>query len=188
MSVQYARHYRFTVDEYQRLAAEGFIAPDARVELIDGEIIEMSPIGSHHNAVVDRIAEEFVRRLAGTAISRVQGSIRLNDLRSPQPDIAVLKRSDDYYASGLPTPPDVLLIVEVADTSLTYDRDEKAALYSQNGIVEYWLVDLVQDQVLVHRDPSPTGYASVETRHRNSGDWASLVLPSLVVSAERLLG
>ena len=187
MSVQFARHYRFTVDQYQRLAAEGFIAPNARVELIDGEIIEMSPIGSHHNAAVDRIAERFIRRLAGKAIVRVQGSIRLNDLRAPQPDIALLRPTDDYYASGLPTPADVLLLVEVADTSLTYDRDAKSALYSQNGIGEYWLVDLVQDQVLVHRDPSPSGYRSVEVRRR--GDkWAPLALPSLVVSADLLLG
>jgi Uma2 family endonuclease len=187
MPVQYARHYRFTVDQYQRLAAQGFIAQDARVELIDGEIVEMSPIGSRHNAAVDRIGEDFVRRLAGLAMTRVQGSIRLNDLRAPQPDIAVLKIVPDYYASGLPTPEDILLLVEVADTSLTYDRDAKAALYSQNGIGDYWLVDLVQDQVLVHRGPSTTGYQSIVVRRRGD-EWAPLALPSLTVTAELLLG
>ena len=188
MPVQLARHYRFTVDQYQRLAAEGFIARDARVELIDGEIIEMTPIGSHHNAAVDRAARFFFSNVAaGAAVVRVQGSIRLNDLRAPQPDIALLRPTDDYYASGLPTPADLLLLVEVADTSLTYDRDAKAALYSQNGIAEYWLVDLVQDQVLIHRGPSPTGYESIETRRRGD-ELAPLALPSLVVSTDLLLG
>lgn len=188
MSVQLAQHYRFTVDQYQRLAAEGFIAPDARVELIDGEIIEMSPIGSRHNTVVDRLARFFFTCLAEReAIIRVQGSIRLNDALAPQPDIALLQPREDGYETALPTPAEVLLLVEVSDTSLSYDRHTKVARYAQNGIGEYWLVDLVQNQTVVHRSASPLGYRAVESKRQHES-WTALALPGLLISGKDIFG
>lgn len=182
------RPWRFTVDDYYKLARAGILGEDDRVELIDGEIIDMTPIGSRHAAHVRQLVAVLGQRLGGAALLAVQDPLRLSDGTEPQPDIMLLRTRADFYADAHPTPADVLLLIELADTSLTYDHDAKSALYSESGIREYWLVDLVQDQVLVHRDPSPTGYGSVETWHRGSGDWASLALPSLTVSAQLLLG
>ncbi len=187
MAVQYARHYRFTVEQYQRLAHEGYIDPHARVELIDGEIVEMSPIGDRHNAVVDGIAELLYRQLGATVNIRIQGSIRLTQDLAPQPDVAVMRRREDRYASGLPRPEDILLIIEVADSSLVYDRDEKALRYARYGIIEYWLVDLTQNVVLVHTDPTPEGYRSIEIRRRDDS-WTPRSLPSLTVGGKDIFG
>lgn len=188
MSVQFARHYRFTVDQYQKMAAEGYIDADARVELIDGEVVEMSPIGSRHNSVVDRLARLFFDRLsAQDAVIRVQGSIRLNDVIAPQPDLALLRPQAGIYDATLPTPADVLLIVEVADTSLAFDRDTKAAQYAANGIGEYWLVDIVQAQVVVHRSPSALGYHSVVVNGVGD-DCAPNAFPGLTIAHHAIFG
>ncbi|CAN5786097.1 Uma2 family endonuclease [soil metagenome] len=187
MAVQHARHFRFTVEQYRRLAHEGYIAPDARVELIDGEIVEMSPIGERHNAVVDGITELLFERLGATVSLRIQGSIRLSEELAPHPDVAVMRRRNDRYASGLPRPKDILLIIEVADSSLVFDRDEKALRYARYGIVEYWLVDLTQNVVLVHTDPTPEGYRSIEIRRRDDS-WTPRSLPSLTVSGKDIFG
>lgn len=187
MAVQFAQHYRFTAEEYTRMAAEGIIPPDARVELIDGEIVEMSPIGSRHNAFVDRLNRLLARKLGDAAIVRVQGSVQLDERVMPQPDFAVLRPRDDFYEDALPGPADVRLLVEVADTSLVYDRSEKARLYARYGIPEYWLLDLVQNSVLVHTEPGPTGYQHVEIRNRSDA-WASRSVPELEVSGHDILG
>jgi Uma2 family endonuclease len=187
MAVQFAQHYRFTADEYTRMAAEGIIPADARVELIEGEIIEMSPIGSRHNAVVDRLNRVLVGRLGDAAIVRVQGSIQLGERVVPQPDFAVLRSRDDFYVDTLPGPADVLLLVEVADSSLAYDRSEKSRLYARYGIPEYWLLDLVQNTVLVHTEPGSAGYQHVEIRSRGE-TWNSHSLPALRVAGEEILG
>ncbi|HEV2146836.1 MAG TPA: Uma2 family endonuclease [Longimicrobiaceae bacterium] len=187
MAVQFAEHYRFTADEYTRMAAEGIIPPGARVELIEGEIIEMSPIGSRHNAFVDRVTRVLVGKLGDEAIVRVQGSIQLGDRVVPQPDFAVLRPRDDFYVDALPGPADVLLLVEVADSSLAYDRSEKSRLYARYGIPEYWLLDLVQNTVLVHTDPGPSTYQHVEIRNRGE-TWNSRSLPGLRVTGEEILG
>lgn len=187
MAVQFAQHYRFTADEYTRMAEEGIIPPHARVELIDGEIIEMSPIGSRHNAFVDRLTRLLVTRLGDGAIVRVQGSIRLDERVVPQPDFTVLRPRDDFYEDGLPGPGDVLLVVEVADSSLSYDRSEKSRLYGRYGIPEYWLLDLVQNSILVHTEPGPMAYQHVEIRNRDDV-WNSHSLPGLRVGGAEILG
>jgi Uma2 family endonuclease len=187
MAVQHARHFRFSVDQYQRLAQDGYLDPRARVELIDGEIIEMSPIGDRHNASVDRIAALLFRLLDATVNIRVQGSICLAENVAPQPDFAVMRARDDFYASGLPRPEDILLIIEVADSSLIYDRDEKALRYARFGIAEYWLVDLTQNMVLVHTEPTLEGYRGVEIRRRDD-TWTCQSLPSLTVSGKDIFG
>jgi len=187
MAVQFAQPYRFTADVYMRMAEQGIIPAGARVELIDGEIIEMSPIGSRHNAFVDRLTRLLVTKLGDTAIVRVQGSIRLDERVMPQPDFTVLRPRGDFYEDDLPGAADVMLLVEVADSSLSYDRSEKSRLYARYGIPEYWLLDLVQNTVLVHTEPGPMGYQHIEIRSRHDA-WNSHSLPGLRVGGPDIFG
>jgi Uma2 family endonuclease len=130
MSVQIARHY-FTADEFERMAERGVFLEDARLELVEGEIVEMSPIGKRRAACVDLLAELFRERLQRQVIVRVQNPIQLDDHSEPQPDLALLRRREDFYRDALPTPDDVLLVVEVADTSVEYDRQVKLPIYAR---------------------------------------------------------
>ena len=136
---------RFTADEYQRMGQTGILPPHDRVELIDGEIVAMSPIGTRHSAAVDRVARTLILQASDRAIVRVQGSVRLNLLTEPQPDLVLLRPRNDFYASTHPGSSDILLIIEIADTSIQYDRDVKGPLYARLGVHEYWLADLNDD-------------------------------------------
>jgi Uma2 family endonuclease len=152
-----ARH-RLSVDDYHRMAESGILGPDDRVELLEGEILDMSPIGSLHAALV-RVLARWLGSIAGDrAIVAVQDPIRLDDASEPQPDIAILKARPDCYASAHPGPEDVLLVVEVAETSLGYDLGVKVPLYARHGIPEVWVVDAVGR--IAHRflDPGAAGY------------------------------
>jgi Uma2 family endonuclease len=153
------RPHRLTVDEYYRMAEVGVLPPDARVELIDGAIIDMAPIGSRHGAAVDFLSERFFRALDGAAFVRTQGSVRLSARSEPQPDLAILRKRADRYADSHPTAADILLIVEVSDSTFEYDRNVKAELYARHGIQELWIVDV--NDVLVHvlRNPRAGEYA-----------------------------
>ena len=175
------QRHLFNVDEYYRLAEAGILAPDARVELIDGEIVEMSAIGSRHAACVDRLNVLLHDRLHGRSILRVQGPVRLNLFSEPLPDVAVLKPRPDFYASAHPGPADVLLVVEVADSSLKYDRDIKASLYSRAGIAEMWLVDLEGQVIHVFTQPSDAGYQRSATCRRGER------VPTLALGPSELL-
>lgn len=124
-----APRHRFSVDDYHRMVDAGLLGEDDRVELLEGDIIDMSPIGSRHAACVDRLTRLLTIGLSEQAIVRVQGPIRLDELSEPQPDVAVLRRRDDFYATALPGPDDVMVVVEVADTTLAVDREVKAPLY-----------------------------------------------------------
>jgi Uma2 family endonuclease len=157
---------RFTADEYHRMADVGIFNEDDRVELIEGEIVEMTPIGSRHAACVDRLNELLVQHFAGVALIRVQNPVRLSDDSEPQPDLALLRRKADFYASREPTPDDVILLVEVADTSLEYDRRVKVPLYAHSGIREVWLIGLERETVTVYQDPAPSGYRTIRTLRR----------------------
>ena len=143
----------------------GIFTEDDRVELIDGEILEMTPIGPAHAWVVDRLTELIVTRLVGKAHVRVQNPVRLDRHTEPQPDLVVARRSD-AYAARHPEPGDVLLAIEVADSPLRYDRLEKAPRYARSGVPEMWLVDVEAGAVTVHTDPGPDGYASGRVRRR----------------------
>jgi Uma2 family endonuclease len=136
----------------------GILAEDDRVELIEGEIVCMSPIGTRHSACIDRLTMLFARRLGRRAIVRVQSPITLDDQSEPQPDVTVLKPRDDFYATRHPGPKDVLLLVEVADSSLEYDRGVKVPLYARAGIQEVWTVDVIQRSIEVSRRPTLRGY------------------------------
>ena len=178
---------RFSVADYYRMVESGILHERDRVELIDGEVLEMSPIGPRHNACVDRANRVFSQRLGDRAIIRVQGSIQLDEYGVPKPDLVVMRPRRDFYASALPTPSDVLLIVEVAESSIRYDRDVKAPLYARAGIPEYWLEDLTRDVLMVYRDPAPDGDRTVRTLRRGERI-APLAFPELSVAVEELLG
>ena len=135
MSVEIARH-SFTVEEFERMGEACIFPPDARLELIEGEIVEMSPIGSPHAACVDALALLFNEIARRRFIIRVQSPVRLNDFSEPQPDVALLRWRDDFYRSAHPTPADVLLVVEVSDTTVETDRKVKVPLYARAGIPE----------------------------------------------------
>lgn len=177
---------RFTVAEYYRMAEVGILAPDERVELLDGEIIQVSPIGSRHAACVDRVNQLFIPARP-RAIVRVQGPIRLDDYSEPEPDLALLRPRADFYAMGHPGPADVFLIVEVMDTSAASDRTVKLALYARAGIAEVWLVDLNRGLVEVHRQPSAAGFGEILTFRRGQ-TVSPLAFPDLALDVDVILG
>lgn len=177
---------RFSADEYHRMAEARILREDDRVELLDGEVVEMAPIGSRHAACVTRLNATLSRRLAGRALVNVQNPIRLGEHSEPQPDIALLRTRADFYAHAHPTPEDVLLVVEVAETSEEYDREVKVPLYARWGIPEVWLVDLANQTIEVYRGASPTGYLDV----RSIGSGQPLVpqaFPDLRLTVEDVL-
>jgi Uma2 family endonuclease len=178
---------RFTADEYHRMAEAGVLRDDDRVELLDGEIVEMTPIGSRHAACVDRLNVLLHRSLAGHDIVRIQGPVRLDAHSEPQPDLSVLRSRADFYASAHPGPDDVILVVEVADASLTYDREIKVRLYARAGILETWLVDLQNEHVDVFTQPTPQGFrASREIRRGER--LTSQALPAASFLVDDMLG
>jgi Uma2 family endonuclease len=157
---------KFTTAEYYQMAEAGILRPDERVELIDGEIWTMTPIGVRHNAGVLRVSDLFYSRLGRVVQMDVQGPVRLAPSGEPEPDVMVLRRRADYYASGLPTSEDVFLLAEISDTTLDFDRDVKVPSYARNGIREVWIVNFVDDVVEVYREPTPNGYLVSEIRRR----------------------
>ena len=177
----------WTVEEYHRLIETGCLGEDEHVELIHGEIVRMAPMGSRHMATVTDTGEWFTRRTDASVIVRVQGPITMPDDSEPEPDIAIVRARADRYRSGHPRPGDVLLIIEVADTSLAYDRGGKGRLYARAGIIEYWLVDLIHSRIEVYRNPSRGKYAPKQTFRR--GDVLSpLMLPHLSIRVEVIIG
>ena len=165
MAVEITRR-AWTVDEYERMAEAGILTEDDRVELIEGEIVQMSPIGSRHAACVNRVAAWLQRKIGQDTIISVQNPIRLNDYTEPQPDIAVLRLQADFYAPAHPTPADVLLVIEVAETSLAYDRDVKLPRYAEAQIPEVWLIDLAGATVTHYAQPRNGVYADVHPAQR----------------------
>lgn len=157
-----AGHHRFTVDEYLAMGEAGILQEDARVELIDGEIIVMPPIGDPHEASTDWLTRLFVPPLIGLAIVRVQGSIRLTDGSAPQPDITLV-RERPLSAFGPYYPQDVYLVIEVADSSLAFDQGPKLARYAAAGIPEVWVANLRAREVTAYAEPSGSEYDSVRT-------------------------
>jgi Uma2 family endonuclease len=160
------QRYRFTVDEFMRMGEAGIFTGDDRVELIDGEILEMTPIGSLHAGLVSRLNELIVTRPAGKAYVGIQNPVRLDHHTEPQPDLVVARRRESFYTDRHPEPGDILLIIEVADSSLRYDRLEKVPRYGKAGVPETWLVDVDAVIVAAYTGPCPDGYANRQVRHR----------------------
>ncbi len=144
--------------DYHRMGEAGILDRAQRTELIEGRIIEMTPIGSRHADRVNRIARHFAKILPDEVVISIQNPVRLDDHSEPEPDIALLRPREKPYSEAHPGPQDVLLIIEVADSSLAYDRDVKTALYARHGIPEYWLLDLAQNRLDIFRQPNEGEY------------------------------
>jgi Uma2 family endonuclease len=165
----------------------GILTERDRVELIEGELVAMSPIGSNHSGTVNSLNRMLVVAVGDRGVVAVQNPVRLDDLSEPEPDFAVLKPREDDYRSATPRPDDVLLIIEVADTSLAYDRAVKRALYARHRLPEFWIVNLAAREVEVCRLPAGDDYQSRERVGRD-GVLEPALLPGVVIPAARLLG
>jgi Uma2 family endonuclease len=152
--------HELTIDDYYKMVEVGILRENSRVELIEGELIEMAPIGGPHMRLVNKVNAILVREVGDKAIVSPQNPVLLPNKNAPQPDFALL-RTD--YAGVLPTAADVLLVIEISDTTLTYDRDTKLAIYAAHGIPEAWLFDVGNESLTIHLDPSPQGYRRVIT-------------------------
>ena len=186
MAVAFPRK-RFTVEEYHRMGEAGILHEDDRVELIDGEIIEMSPIGKHHAACVKRLIAHLTEQIGRRAILGAQDPLQLSNYSEPQPDITVLKFREDYYAERHPIPDDTLLLIEVADTTLAYDRGVKLPRYASTGVPEVWIVNLPDDVIEVYRQPGTSGYGGTQLARRGE----VLTLPGIAnthVRVDDILG
>jgi Uma2 family endonuclease len=177
---------RFTADEYFAMADAGILREDERVELIEGEIIRMTPIGSRHAASVTVLTHLLVEQAGKQAIVRVQNPVRLGDITVPQPDVAVYRARDDYYAGAHPRPEDTLLVIEVSVSTLPYDQGKKLPLYAASGVQEVWIVDLDGDVINVYREPRGRRY-EVELQVRSGGVLTPAALPSVTLPADRIL-
>jgi Uma2 family endonuclease len=156
------RPHRLTVHDYYRMAEVGLLSPDDRTELIEGEIIDMPPIGSAHASVVTLLTRRLLRAADDSVEVRVQLPVRFMPRSEPQPDFALVRHAADAYRHGHPTPKDVLLLIEVSDSTLRYDLEVKARLYATHRIPEYWVVDLVHGRVVRHRAPARSAYGQCD--------------------------
>jgi Uma2 family endonuclease len=185
MDVMVAKR-RFTVDEYYRMAQVGILTSRDRVELIDGEVVVMTPIGSRHTGCVNSAARALTRAVGDDAIVQSQGPVRLDVYYEPEPDLALLRPRDDFYTSRHAGSGDVLLIIEIADSSIGYDRDVKAPLYAMSGIPEYWIADLNANVLWKFAVPDRSRYQRVEECRRGQSI-APQLLPACVVPVDAFL-
>ncbi len=185
-----AREYErrlLTVDEYEQMIAAGILHEDERIELLEGELVRMAPIGIPHAWVVTFLANWFLRRLPESMLVRVQDPIHIPLYSEPEPDLVIVPASLAIGRTGHPNPANILLLIEVADTSLRYDRDEKLPLYAEAGIVESWIFDLPGQRILVHREPKAGRYTKIEIVERG-GTLSPLAFPNLVLALDDVLG
>jgi Uma2 family endonuclease len=169
---------RLSADQFEQMGRTGILGPDARVELIEGEMIEMAPIGSRHAAAVDFLSMHFARAVGDAALVRTQNPLRLADDSEPQPDLMLLRPSADRYRAAHPRPTDVLLLIEVADATLAFDRGTKLPLYARHGVSEVWILDLDAERLEVYREPSAGGY-----RHKLERSGAESIAPAALPAA-----
>ncbi|HEX3126981.1 MAG TPA: Uma2 family endonuclease [Thermoanaerobaculia bacterium] len=176
----------FTVSEYHSLADAGILTEDDRVELIEGEIFQMAAIGNRHAGCVKRLNRLLSRALADRVLLGIQDPIEVDDYSEPEPDISILHPRADDYSSSHPSPKEIFLVIEVADSSARFDRLKKIPVYARNGILEAWLVDLTTDRVEMYREPSAMGYRQVQ--QLRAGDRISpLAFPDLVLEVGEIL-
>jgi len=186
MALQLTRR-RFTIDEYHRMAEAGILHEDDRVELIDGEIIEMTPIGGRHLDAVVSLNHACVIGLGDVARVSVQNPIQLVEGYEPQPDVSILRPRSGRPKGQVPRVEEVYFVVEVADTSLEIDRQKKIPHYARAGIPEAWLADLEHDLVEVYRDPTPDGYRTIRIARRGE-KIAPLAFPDRPIAVADILG
>jgi Uma2 family endonuclease len=190
MALQLKRK-QFDLTQYHQMIATGLLREGDRLELIEGEILEMAAIGSRHSAQVNRL-NRLLSGLLPDVIVAVRcpvelGPIELGPRSEPQPDIVLLRWRDDYYEAGHPQPEDCLLVIEVADSTLEFDRDVKAPLYARSGIGEYWLVDVQGEAIECYRQPMVQGYQEM-VRYGRGGVLQAIELPNLSLRVDQILG
>jgi Uma2 family endonuclease len=176
-----------TVTEYHRMGEVGILHEDDRVELIEGQLIAMSPIGSDHSGAINALTRLLVMAVGNRGVVAVQNPVRLDDRSEPQPDFAVLRPRPDDYRRATPRPHEVLLIVEIANSSLQYDRAVKRPLYARHGIPELWIVNIAAQEIEVCRTPTADDYTAISHVGR-TGMLEPETLPGVVISAAALLG
>lgn len=157
------RKHLTDINEWQRLGVANIFPPGSRLELIEGEILEMAPIGFNHSGHINRINKLFSKLIPDNVIPSIQNPLQLGDLSEPEPDFMLLKASDDFYSSRHPTADDVLLLIEVADSSLSFDQTQKLRLYARYNIPEYWLMNLNESCLEVYRQPHGEFYGEKTT-------------------------
>ena len=178
--------HRFNVEEYYRMAETGVLKPDARVELLNGEVNDMSPVGPFHGSITKYLNLLFTGAARGRWITQIQDPVHLDDHSEPEPDLALLKPSPDFYRKRHPQPADVFLLIEVSDTTLDRDQDAKIPAYGRAGIPEVWIVNLVDLTVEIYREPHFTGYSSKTVLR--AGDQAKpQAFPDVAVDVAELL-
>lgn len=186
MSVQLLRH-KFTVEHYHKMIESGILNKYDRVELIRGEIVEMAAIGAKHAACVNRLVNLLIQILGKRMILAPQNPVVLSDNSEPQPDIALLQPREDFYSLAHPQPKDIFLVIEVADSTVKYDREVKVSLYAEEGVMEVWLIDINEEWVEVFREPVKDGYKSV--RKLSRGESLSIqAFADVSISVDEILG
>ena len=186
MRVESPLSHRFSVEDYYRLAEVGILAPEARVELLNGRIYDMLPIGPFHSSVETRLQTLLIRMGGERWIVRTQNPVRLDDGSEPVPDLVLVKPSTDFYARRHPQPPDVFLLIEVAQRSLQFDRKLKLAAYAKAGIPEYWIVNLKARSVEMHRVPLPIGEYGTSSRFKAGDTVAPTAFPDVQIAVATL--
>jgi Uma2 family endonuclease len=179
-----ARH-KLSVNDYDRMGEAGILHEDDRIELIEGDLIDMAPIGSRHASTVARLERLLIRAVNDRAVIFGQNPMRLSDHSEPQPDVMVLKPRPDDYFDALPEPAEVLVLIEVADRSIDYDRKIKLPLYARHGIVEFWLIDLNTRMLERYTEAGAEGYGRHETldsRNRIN----PVLLPEAIIDLNQL--
>ena len=177
----------FTVYDYHRMIEAGILTEGDRVELIRGEIVEMASIGTKHAASVRRLTRLFYNKLGDRVLVSPQNPVEVDEYSEPEPDIALLRPCEDFYAAAHPTPDDVFLLIEVSDSTIRYDRTVKIPLYAEDGIAEVWIVDVNAELVEVYRQPSATGYRSLQTLTRGQSIQL-LAFPDVSIAIDEILG
>jgi Uma2 family endonuclease len=179
--------HRFTVDDYHRMAEAGILHEDSRVELIKRRIVDKAAIGSADMVAVNRLNRLLAMAVGDRGVVSVQNPVRLDKASEPEPDVAILRPGADDLGAPIPSPSDVLLLVEVADSTLRDDRDEKGPLYAESGIAEYWIVNLVDQVVEVYRGPEAGHYKEVR-KLGPGGELDMVMLPGVRLAVSTLLG
>ncbi len=179
--------YRFSVEEFNKLGEVGIFDENDRVELLDGEIIVMSPIGSEHAATVLRMGWYFQQRLGEQVLTSTQNPTVIDEFSEPQPDLMLLKLKADFYKRAHPRPDDILLLVEVSDTTLGYDRGPKLRKYAECGVREVWIVNLKKATIEQFCSPSLSEYA-ISQNYRRGESIALTAFPEVTFQVDELIG
>ncbi len=179
--------YRFTIEDWHKIEEMGLFSPETQAELIEGEIIEMGPIDSSCTEHVNQLNHLFNKRITSSEIVSVQNPVILNNYFEPQPDLTVLRHEPDFYSEKHPTPEDILLLIEVSDSTLVYDRNDKKWLYARCNILEYWVVNLKDDCIEVHLNPHAQDYALIHIMRRGEIITPSK-LPHISLAVSDILG